>query len=94
MKADEFRFQRDFEATLQPGMRVQGRWTNCGSFYGSHNLEVTCVNRASVRVRLLADCGKDYLKSGHEFPLPRMGAAKWSFNNGIFPRGNAGGGEK
>jgi hypothetical protein len=81
----------DFDAALAPGQRVEARWTNSHrAFRGA--AEVVRVNRASIRVRLLAPVGyggEFTYPTGHAIVLPRFGMHsgmdKWSVNNGAFP---------
>lgn len=81
-----------FDRSLEPAQIVQVRWTNCGRYYEAR-ATVVRINGASVRVRLEEDVGDWSDESrvayplGREIRVPRVLAADWSYNNGVFPVG-------
>jgi hypothetical protein len=76
-----------FNQRLKVGQRVEARWTNSFHYY-SGRAEVTRVNQASARVRLLEPAGDGSYPIGHVLVLPlpfQSGMDRWSHSNGVFP---------
>lgn len=80
-----------WENGLQEGEEVIANWTNNFSYWSART-EIVRVNRASVRVRLVADVtvdGRLVYPKGRELVIPRcvIQARTWSQNNCIEPVG-------
>lgn len=77
----------EWEASLQPGDRIEARWTNSFCYHRSPAVVVR-VNRQSIRIRLtetmMAGTTLIY-EAGREFPVPRFMGAGWSPNNRAAP---------
>lgn len=91
MTAAEFRTQSTFEESLQPGAKVEVRWTNSYRYFQAP-ATVVRKNRASVRVKLTdkiepTDVRGGSYPVGHEIVVPLMSRAleRWTANNGVFP---------